>query len=181
MREARGDLFQQSADSICITTNGATDHAGRAIMGRGCALRAAQLWPSVPSLLNAAMRAHGHRVHQLSSTNPSGAPVLSGEVLPYHLVAFPVKPVAGHPDCSNVLPRYRAQFRHTRAPGWACYADADLIRRSAEELRELADAARWSRIVLPRPGCGAGELRWDIHVRPLLAPLLDDRFVVITF
>jgi hypothetical protein len=36
-------------------------------------------------------------------------------------------------------------------------------------------------VVLPRPGCGAGELDWTRFVRPALTALLDDRFVAITF
>ncbi|MBI4542744.1 MAG: ADP-ribose-binding protein, partial [Gemmatimonadetes bacterium] len=42
MLERRSDLFAQDADAVCITTNGADDRAGCAVMGRGCALQAAQ-------------------------------------------------------------------------------------------------------------------------------------------
>jgi hypothetical protein len=56
--------------------------------------------------------------------------------------------------------------------------DLRLIRRSAEELRMLADRAGLTRIIVPRPGCGGGGLAWQ-DVRPLLADILDDRFTVI--
>ncbi len=56
--------------------------------------------------------------------------------------------------------------------------DMRLIRRSAEELRALADREDWPLVVVPRPGCGGGGLVWE-EVGPLLADLFDDRFVVI--
>lgn len=57
--------------------------------------------------------------------------------------------------------------------------DMRLIRRSAEELRIIADREGWDHIVVPRPGCGGGGLAWR-DVRPLLAGLFDDRFTVIS-
>lgn len=57
--------------------------------------------------------------------------------------------------------------------------DRGLIRRSAEELRQLADQKGWQLIVVPRPGCGGGGLAWK-DVRPLLEDLFDERFIVVT-
>jgi hypothetical protein len=56
--------------------------------------------------------------------------------------------------------------------------DLRLIARSAEELRLLVDSSGWRRVVVPRPGCGGGGLSWK-DVEPLLAPWLDERFIVI--
>lgn len=61
---------------------------------------------------------------------------------------------------------------------WREKADLDLIRHSAEFFAKRSTARHT--FVLPRPGCGNGGLTWDI-VRPILAPLLDDRFHVITW
>lgn len=63
---------------------------------------------------------------------------------------------------------------------WREAADPELIVRSARQLVALADKFGYSRIVLARPGCGNGSLRWE-DVRPLLADVLDDRFSVVTF
>ena len=57
--------------------------------------------------------------------------------------------------------------------------DPELIRRSARELRELADCLGWPLVVVPRPGCGGGGLDWK-DVAPLLAGTFDARFHVIT-
>lgn len=61
---------------------------------------------------------------------------------------------------------------------WRQKADLELIARSALELA-MALPDRLT-VVLPRPGCGNGHLDWK-DVQPILAPILDDRFHVITF
>lgn len=63
---------------------------------------------------------------------------------------------------------------------WWEKADLELIRRSAEELVAAVDKqfAAPATVVLPRPGCGNGGLRWE-DVKPVIEPILDDRFVVV--
>lgn len=56
--------------------------------------------------------------------------------------------------------------------------DLRIIQRSACELRELAESEQWSRVVVPRPGCGFGGLDWST-VRPQLEPFFDERFTLI--
>ena len=63
---------------------------------------------------------------------------------------------------------------------WRQRADLDLIINSAKRLVVLADLADWKTVYLPRPGCGpaTGQLDWSA-VREILAPILDDRFVIV--
>lgn len=63
---------------------------------------------------------------------------------------------------------------------WREKADLTLIAESCRVLMLLADTYHWDRIILPRPGCGNGQLDWETEVKPVIAPLLDDRVFVIT-
>ncbi|MEW6545089.1 MAG: ADP-ribose-binding protein [Nitrospirota bacterium] len=58
-------------------------------------------------------------------------------------------------------------------------ADLALIQRSASALRDLIDANGWSTVAVPRPGCGAGLLHWEVEVRPILQEMWDDRVLVV--
>lgn len=62
---------------------------------------------------------------------------------------------------------------------WREKADGGLIQQSAYDLEKLATYLQWKVVVLPRPGCGNGGLRWE-SVKQILDPILDDRFHVIT-
>ena len=61
---------------------------------------------------------------------------------------------------------------------WSEPADLDLIKRSAEELRNAQDPNLI--YVLPRPGCGNGQLKWE-DVKPIIEPILPDNIHVITY
>lgn len=65
---------------------------------------------------------------------------------------------------------------------WWEPADINLIESSAIDLvRQMEFVGDNPKvIVMPRPGCGNGQLDWE-DVRPVLAEILDDRFVAITY
>lgn len=63
---------------------------------------------------------------------------------------------------------------------WHENADLELIFRSACELADEADHYGWGEVILPRPGCGNGNLDWE-EVRATIKAVLDERFYVITF
>jgi hypothetical protein len=59
---------------------------------------------------------------------------------------------------------------------WKDQSDLHLIRVSAAELASAM--ASFQVVYLPRPGCANGGLLWK-NVKPVIEPLLDDRFVVV--
>jgi len=75
----------------------------------------------------------------------------------WHLITFPVK-------------------HH-----WKDKADIKLIERSCQELMAMINVYDWKNVLLPRPGCGNGHLDWETEVKPVIAPLLDERVTVVTF
>lgn len=65
---------------------------------------------------------------------------------------------------------------------WHEKADAVLIQHSAERIVSMINNLHPNArvIVMPRPGCGNGHLKWE-DVRKVISPILDDRFHVITW
>lgn len=63
---------------------------------------------------------------------------------------------------------------------WHEQASLMLIEQSKQELVKMADEEGWTKIVMPRPGCGNGRLSWEAHVRPIISRM-DDRFTVTTY
>jgi hypothetical protein len=58
---------------------------------------------------------------------------------------------------------------------WFEKAELELIERSAKELVVYLDKyAFLQKVLLPLPGCGNGQLSWA-DVKPVIAPILDDR------
>ncbi len=60
---------------------------------------------------------------------------------------------------------------------WSEAADPKLIAKSAAELGKLARLRPNKIFLLPRPGCGNGQLKWE-DVKPLLAGLPDNVLVI---
>jgi len=64
--------------------------------------------------------------------------------------------------------------------GWWEDSDISLIERSTQELVALVDKSGWKSVIIPRPGCNNGRLKWS-KVKPVLKKYLDNRFTVISF
>jgi hypothetical protein len=166
---------------LCITTNGHVNSNGLATMGRGCARRADELFGNglgvLRAILGRAIMRYGNKVRRLTYIR------LPGRTFNTSLISFPVKPstVVVNDDGMNTVESMRYSVRPGETlPGWAAVASLSLIRKSALELTELVDLSPAKMIILPRPGCGAGELEWK-DVKPILQEILDDRFYCITY
>jgi hypothetical protein len=85
MRLIEGDLFEHltKVDVICITTNGYVKKDGEAVMGRGCALTAANMFPTLPRILGDAIRDNGNVVSILAN--------ITGGIQSTYILSFPVK------------------------------------------------------------------------------------------
>jgi hypothetical protein len=171
MQELKGDLFDIECDALCVTTNGFVKNNGEAVMGKGCAKQLAEYYPETPERLGYMLNKKGNKVHELFKRD--GVQILS----------FPVKT-----DMEYIVTNKAYIVKHmqnkfalgSNVPGWACVADISIIEKSAKRLVKLADKNGWKKILLPRPGCGAGELSWN-KVQPVLNSILDDRFYAVTF
>ncbi len=162
------DLFEVDADAVCISTNGFVTSHGNAVMGRGCAKELADLFPDTPRILGTMIKRHGNIVQTIKVVDGTS------------VVAFPVKHVSGICTGNNVVEG--AKFRYPKGctvPGFHLKASMELIVQSAHQLKQLADLNGWKSVVLPRVGCGAGELSWLV-VKPMLDAILDNRFIAVT-
>ena len=85
MIETTGDLWElaREADAVVITTNGAVNKKGEAVMGRGCALEAKQKFPWLAKAFATKLVESGNHVHQFTISPEQG--------MQMSLVTFPVK------------------------------------------------------------------------------------------
>lgn len=78
------DLWSIPADAVVITTNGDVNAAGRAVMGRGCALEAKKRFPGIDLTLAVKLKCYGNHTRILKIV---GDPCERT----FPLIAFPVK------------------------------------------------------------------------------------------
>lgn len=172
MREAKGNLLAMDCDALCITTNGFVKANGECVMGRGIAKQVQKYLPNIPKDLGKLIKTGGNRVHLIY-------PERRDENIPA-VISFPVKPVNKVCESHNDYVSHMNFKIGDIIAGWACKADPAIIEQSAIQLVELANQYDWETILLPRAGCGAGELNWQ-DIKPILDSVLDDRFTAVTF
>lgn len=164
------NLFDVDCQAVCITTNGFVKMDGLAVMGRGCAMQLANLFPHAPRLLGAAIKRNGNITQPLFMANDTV------------VLAFPVKPDYVINSGSNLVSHAQHMYKiGQKVPGFHAKSDIELIKQSAIQLKAWADETNHTDIVLPRTGCGAGELSWVHDVYPVLNEILDDRFTAVSY
>lgn len=163
MLEVTGNIWDYEADAVCVTTNLVVTGNGL-VMGAGIAKQAKDRYPSLPHLFGEYYRGFslsGIRNDFTYCVAKSVIPPPNWPLFTRHIVAFPTK--------------YH----------WRDHSDLLLIRKSAQDLVYLVerledDLDKDVTVVLPRPGCGLGGLKWD-RVKVVIEPILaDDRFRIIT-
>ena len=171
MKELRGNLHDIPCDVVCITTNGFVAKNGKAVMGRGCAKEIKNIHPGIDLILGSKLRELGLQPYILLQDKDGK-----------DIVSFPVKPDFVTNEVDNIVQHARSKFkRGDQVPGYYAKADLEIIEQSARALRRMADfKPEWKTILVPRPGCGAGELDWS-DVKPILEKYFDDRFTIVTF
>lgn len=169
MKEAKGNMLFMDCDALVITTNGFVKANGEAVMGRGIAKQVSDRLPGIKYLLGQHLKSVGNTVHVMCTHQQ------------IDLISFPVKPQSVIYDGYNIVEHAKKQFSiGDRVPGFYAKAVLVLIVESAYRLVALADSKPWETVLVPRFGCGAGELEWTL-VGPLVKEILDDRFIACTF
>lgn len=149
------DLWTWHAEKkwIIICTNIGWKKDGSNPMGAGVARVAAEKYPDLPAWYGGRCRKYGERT--------AVTPYYSG-----NLFMFPTKPLNEEQPWMS----------------WRNDACISLIMKSCRQLVKLADMLEenyfMTSIGLPLPGCGNGNLM-PRDVLPILADLLDDRFVLL--
>lgn len=168
MKEMFCNMLETDCDALVITTNGFVKNNGECVMGRGIAKQIADLCPYIPKLLGNLITTKGNSVHYLDTVN---------EV---NLISFPVKPDYVINTGSNVVKHCNTSIG-SKTAGFLAKADVNIIEQSLIQLVKLANKnPSWKTILIPRVGCGAGELNYQ-DIKPLMEKYLDDRFICCTF
>jgi len=151
MKELIGNFWDHVDDfaAICCTTNQMTNTNSGLVMGAGIAKDFAMRYKWLPAEWGRRIKCGDHH-DGLMITG-----ILNKEKLSVkYLIAFPTK------------------------YDWRNKSDLELIEKTSWTLTQVATIMGWKKILLPRPGCSNGGLKWDL-VKSRIG-FLDDRFWVIT-
>ena len=177
MKYAVGNIMQMidKVSAIVITTNGFTKSNGEAVMGRGIAEQFKNAYPEFPRILASKLIQEGNNVHFLKQFRMT------------RIYSFPVKAEGMKLERSEQkeLIVSHAKFKYNigmYVPGFALKADITLIERSLKQLAQIHVQDELSSVIIPLPGCGAGELTFNKDgVHDLMTKHLNDHFYCMSF
>lgn len=84
-----------------------------------------------------------------------------------------------HMGTVHVYGKFYQLFTFPTKHDWRNNSDLFLIAQSAQELVKYCNNMNIQTCYLPPAGCGLGGLDWNTQVKPILEPILDDRFIII--
>lgn len=169
MKEMICNMLNTECDALVVTTNGFVKNNGECVMGRGIALQVAKALPEIPKLLGKLIKQSGNKVYLLAKEADIPA-----------IISFPVKPETFVFNGNNAVSHCKATIGQTVA-GFLAKANVYIIEQSLQQLVDLANEnPQWKTILIPRVGCGAGELDYA-SIKPLMENYLDDRFICCSF
>lgn len=154
-------------DVLCIPTSGTVRRDGTAVMESLVLQEASLKWRNLPKILGSLIKSGGNRVHFLLCD--SGTCVIS----------FPVKPdFVEKPQEQNILPLFRNRFSQlTIVPGFALYAVPEIVKKSSQYLRRIADLSLFKSLVIVLPESEAEQERRQ-RLLEAMEEYLDNRFTV---
>jgi len=158
MKEVTGDIWDYWLDMylVAIPVNGFVRRDGRAVMGKGPAKQAKERMPNIDLVLGKYIKRSGwSNVYQIAPG----------------IVSFPVKRDGAVFDGRNAVRHMKGKYTiGDYVPGWALKAETAIIENSLKMLQKFYENSypyMSEYIVIPRVGCGAGELDWETDVKPL--------------
>lgn len=192
MREEKGDIWtfikENKVNFILCPVNGwINDKTKKVPFGAGFAAQIKEKYPGVEALLASFILSYEKR-DGYTRAEKANIPYiieypLGGDPV---IVSFPSKPQWCW-DVYDLISKYRpavigpVEESGGPWPGWQSKSLITLIARSAKLFRAYIDDLQSSEpliTVLPRVGCGLGELRWE-EVKGILNKYFDERFISI--
>lgn len=150
--EDRNFIFDFSPDFICIPTNGIVKNNGEAVMGKGIAKYFADTIPEIKKVLGKKLSESGNNLYELYNWKLSE----EEKNISVTILSFPTK------------------------DDWRYKSSRKLIQKSSIQLLEYLEKKIYKKVLLPRPGCGYGNLDWILDVKPIMKHYFDDRFYFIS-
>lgn len=167
-----GDPYKtfKNDDTICVTTNGIVKEGGKAVMGKGTALFAREVF-GVDTKLGDYLKQHGNRSFFLGEyTFPSE------EEFQAIYKKTRDKRFFIPSDFKNSFGKTLKLATFPTKYDWRDKSDLNLIEQSAKQIVSIADKFKLEKIYIPLPGGLNGGLHWQAVKSRLNC--LDERFII---